>query len=95
MNESQLQNKTQIFFNSDIWGQWQVDDLAYQLATTEGEIELIINSPGGDVFTGTALASLVSKAIQNGRKVTTTGISKPYGKSKIKDAKYSTMLAKI
>ena len=74
MNESQVKNNTEIFFNSDIWGQGQVDNLAYSLATTDGDIEMLINSPGGDVFTGTALAALIEKAVQNGRKIKTTGI---------------------
>ena len=74
MNESQVKNNTEIFFNSDIWGQGQVDNLAYSLATSDGDIEMLINSPGGDVFTGTALAALIEKAVQNGRKIKTTGI---------------------
>lgn len=73
MTKSNIENNT-ILFNTDIYGQYQVDQLASSLSMSSGDIELVINSPGGDVFTGSALSALISNEVNNGRKIKTVGI---------------------
>ena len=54
---------------NDVWSLAQTEEL---IAMTEGEdMELLINSPGGDVFTGMAIASLLARRKGN---TTTTAI---------------------
>ena len=65
---------TSLLFNSDIYSPDQVTALAFDMAALPGDFELIINSPGGDVFTGTALAALIADATDKGRKIKTTAI---------------------
>ena len=71
---NKAQPKASLLFNSDIYSPDQVTALAFDMAAINGDFELIINSPGGDVFTGTALAALITDAVNNGRKIKTTGI---------------------